>query len=396
MGLMEMFFPKKKKELSVKETFRILDGYVPVFRDWNGAIYESEFVKTAVDAIARHISKLSVVIESGTQTELITRLKKSPNVYSTWSQFLYRVATILNVKNTAFIVPLRDKFGTVVGIYPICPLEWELVRADNELWVRFKFKNRDRLAEKLSDIGILTRYQLESEFFGSDNSSLDDTMNLIHIQRQGIEEYTKNASSYRFTAQLKNFSNSEDLRKESKRFNEENFQKSGGGILLFPNTYADIKQITNQSYAVDTEQLKLIERNIYDYFGVNEDVIQNKAYGDMFTAFYEGAIEPLAIQLSEVLTKMLFTPREIAFGSGIYFTANRIQYMTNADKLAVTKDLTDRGVLSINEAREIWQLPPIDGGDRHILRGEYYDTSTGTKVEEIGDSTDEGVNSNEE
>ena len=389
MGLIELFFPKKKKEITVKETFKILDGYVPVFRNWDGAIYESEFVKTAIDAIARHISKLSVVIETGTQSELITRLKKSPNSYSTWSQFLYRVATILNVKNTAFIVPLRDKFGTTIGIYPICPNEWELVQFDNELWVRFRFKKGERLAERLSDIGILTRYQYDSEFFGSDNSSLNDTMNLIHIQRQGIEEYTKNASSYRFTAQLKNFSNPEDLKKERERFDAENFQgNSGGGILLFPNTYADVKQITSQSYAVDTEQLKLIERNVFDYFGVNEDVIQNKAYGDLFTAFYEGAIEPLAIQLSEVLTKMLFSPREIAFGSGIYFTANRIQYMTNADKLAVTKDLTDRGVLSINEAREIWQLTPIDGGDRHILRGEYYDTSTGTKVEEIGDSAD--------
>ena len=389
MGLIEMIFPKKKKEVTVRETFKILDGYVPVFRDWNGAIYESEFVKTAIDAVARHISKLSVVIEAGTQSELITRLKKSPNQYSTWSQFLYRLATILNVKNTAFIIPLRDKFGTTVGIYPICPLEWELVRAGEELWLRFRFKKGDTFAEKLSDVGILTRYQFESEFFGSDNKALDDTMNLIHIQRQGIEEYTKNASSYRFTAQLKNFSSPEDLKKERERFDVENFQgNSGGGILLFPNTYADVKQITSQSYAVDTEQLKLIERNVYDYFGVNEDVIQNKAYGDMFTAFYEGAIEPLAIQLSEVLTKMLFTPREIAFGSGIYFTANRIQYMTNADKLAVTKDLTDRGILSINEAREIWQLTPIDGGDRHILRGEYYDTSTGTKVEEIGDSAE--------
>lgn len=390
MGLIDILFPKKKKEITVKETFKILDGYIPVFRDWNGAIYESEFVKTAIDAVARHISKLSVVIESGTQTKLITRLKKSPNNYCTWSQFLYRITTILNVKNTAFIIPLRDKFGEVVGIYPICPLEWELVRVGNDdLWVRFRFKNGDRFAERLSEIGILTRYQFESEFFGSNNSSLDDTMNLISIQRQGIEEYTKNASSYRFTAQLKNFSSPEDLKKERERFDVENFQgKSGGGILLFPNTYGDIKQITSQSYAVDTEQLKLIERNVFDYFGVNEDVIQNKAYGDLFTAFYEGAIEPLAIQLSEVLTKMLFTPTEIAFGSGIYFTANRIQYMTNADKLSVTKDLTDRGVLSINEAREIWQLQPIEGGDRHILRGEYYDTSTGTKVEEIGDSTD--------
>lgn len=392
MGLIEYFFPKKSKEVVVKQDFRMLDGYVPVFRDWNGAIYESEFVKTAIDAVARHISKLSVVIEGGTQSELITRLKKKPNDTSTWSQFLYRVATILNVKNTAFIVPLRNRFGDTIGIYPICPTSWELVLTESgELWIRFKFKDRsDRLAERLSDIGILTRYQYESDFFGSSNSSLDETMQLISIQRQGIEEYTKNASSYRFTASLTNFSSAADLKKERERFDEENFKKgNGGGILLFPNTYKDVKQVTSQSYAVDTEQLKLIEKNVFDYFGVNEDVIQNKAYGDLFTAFYEGAIEPLAIQLSEVLTKMLFTEREIAFGSGIYFTANRIQYMTNADKLAVTTDLTDRGVLSINEAREIWQLAPIDGGDRHILRGEYYDTSTGTKVEEIGDSTDE-------
>ena len=122
---------------------------------------------------------------------------------------------------------------------------------------------------------------------------------------------------------------------------------------------------------------------------MNEEVIQNKAHGDEFLAFYEGAVEPFAIQLSEVLTFMLFTNREIAFEAGVYFTSNRIQYMNNSDKLAVSRDLADRGVLSINEVREIWQLPPVVGGDRHILRGEYYDTSTGTKVEEIGDSTDE-------
>ncbi|MEE0895979.1 MAG: phage portal protein [Bacteroidales bacterium] len=391
MVLIDYFFPKKKAELNVQQTFKMIDGYVPVFHDWNGAIYESEFVKTAIDAIARHISKLSVVIEGGTQSKLITDLKKAPNAYSTWSQFLYRIATILYVKNTAFIVPLRDKFGQTIGIYPICPVEWQLVTDDRgTLWVRFKFKERQTLAEKLNDIGILTRYQYESEFFGSSNKSLNETMNLISIQRQGIEESTKNATAYRFWANVTNFSKADDLAKERQRFDEENFQaKNGGGILLFPNTYRDVHQITNQSYTVDSEQLKLIERNIYDYFGVNEDIIQNKAYGDLFSAFYEGAIEPLAIQLSEVLTRMLFTSRQIAFTSGITFTANRIQYMSNTDKLAVSKDLVDRGVLSINEAREIWQLTPIDGGDRHILRGEYYDSSTGTKVEEIGDSTDD-------
>ena len=395
MGLKELLFPKKeeaKKELALAETtFKMINGYVPVFHTWSGEIYESQFVKASIDAKARHASKLGITIDGGTKSELMTRLKKAPNGFHTWSQFLYRVSTILDVQNTAFIIPLRDKFGSTIGIYPLRPLSFELVQANNnELWVRFKLSDREKVAEKLSDIGILTRYQYKSDFFGDSNSALDETMQLISIQRQGIEEYTKNSSTYRFMARLQNFSKAEDLAKERERFDVENFQqKNGGGLLLFPNTYTDIKQITSQSFTVDTEQLKLIERNVYDYFGVNENIIQNKAHGDEFSAFYEGAIEPFAIQLSEVLTKMLFTEREIAFGSGIFFTSNRIQYMNNSDKLSVSRDLLDRGVLSINEAREIWQLAPINGGDIHILRGEYYNSETGEKVEQIG-ADDEG------
>ena len=364
MGLKELLFPKKnEKTTPIPSTeFQIINGYIPSFRSWNGEIYESQFVKSAIDAIARHVSKLAVTIEGGTKSELMTALKKAPNQFHTWSQFLYRLSTILEVRNTAFIIPLRDKFGTVIGIYPLYAVEFSLVEYNGELWVRFLLADNQRTAEKLSEIGILTRYQYRSDFFGDSNAALDETMQLISIQRQGIQEYTKNANSYRFYAKAANFSKSDDLAKERQRFDVENFQQSnGGGILLFPNTYNEIHQMSSQSFAIDTEELKLIE----------------------------GAIEPLAIQLSEVMTRMLFTPREIALGSGIFFTSNRIQYMNNSDKLNVSRDLADRGVLSINEVREIWQLPPIKGGDIHILRGEYYNTQTGEKVEQIGDDSDE-------
>ena len=112
----------------------------------------------------------------------------------------------------------------------------------------------------------------------------------------------------------------------------------------------------------------------------NEDVMTNKAYGDAWSAFYEGAIEPFAIQFSEVMTKMLFTFREQGSGNSIMLTANRLQYMTNKDKLDVSSQLLDRGVMSINDIREIWNLPPVEGGDVRIIRGEYYDTDT--KLEE--------------
>ena len=395
MALKDLLFPKKieqqKEKALAKSTFEILNGYSPVFRTWRGEIYESLLVRASIDAIARHASKLGITINGGTKSELLTTLRKRPNSFQTWSQFLYRVATILNVQNTAFIIPLRDKFGTTIGIYPLLSTRYEVIKDEKgDLWLRFHLEKGETTAERLSDVGILTRYQYKSEFFGDSNAVLDETMQLISIQRQGIEEYAKNASSYRFMAKLTNFSKAEDLANERQRFDAENFQGgNGGGLLLFPNTYADIKQITSQEFSVDTEQMKLIQQNVFDYFGVNEGIIQNKSHGDEFLAFYEGCIEPFAIQLSEVLTFMLFKGRETSFGAGIYFTSNRIQYMNNSDKLAVSRDLTDRGILSINEVRDIWQLPPVDGGDIHILRGEYYNPQTGEKVEQIGANNEE-------
>jgi hypothetical protein len=199
-------------------------------------------------------------------------------------------------------------------------------------------------------------------------------MDLIHIQNQGIEEGVKSAATYRFYAQVNNFTKAEDLANERKRFTAENFARDaeGGGLLLFPNTYTNINQVKSTPFTVPADEMALIEKNIYQYFMVNEEVLQNKAYGDSWSAFYEGAIEPFAIQFSEVVTKMLFTLREQSQGNMVMLTANRLQYMTNKDKLEVSSQLVDRGVISINDAREIWNLPPVEGGDVRVIRGEYY------------------------
>jgi hypothetical protein len=126
--------------------------------------------------------------------------------------------------------------------------------------------------------------------------------------------------------------------------------------------------------------MKIIRENVFEYFGVNEEILQNKAYGDAWTAFYEGAIEPFAIQFSEVMTRMLFTLREQTQGNYVQATANRLQYLSNADKLNVSSQMLDRGIMSINDVREIWNLPPVDGGDVRIIRGEYYNADEKTEV----------------
>lgn len=385
MGLLDRVFPGRNQKVAVNSYFRLLNGYTPVFHNFAGGIYESELVRAAIDAKARHISKLKVELRGEAKPKLKTKLAKAPNSWQTWSQFLYQTSTILEVKNTAFIVPLLDKYGEIAGLYPICPHTWELVTvgADREPWLRFRFDGEQTAAMELARVGILTKFQYKSEFFGETNEALSDTMELLNIQRQGIEESAKNAASYRFMAKVSNFTKAEDLAKERERFDAENFRTDGGGMLLFPNTYTDIKQLTNATYSVDPKQLEIIRTNVYNYFGVNENVIQNSAKGDELDAFFNGAIEPFEIQISEVLTRMIYTETEQGYDNKVIFNANRLQYMTTKEKVAFARDLGDRGAILIDEIRELFNLEPLPDGAGQVapIRGEYYTIQEGKNAD---------------
>ena len=385
MGLFDIFLKNRPKVNQERmQTFKMLNGYEPKFTSWGGEIYESELVRAAINARAVHVSKLKFEIKGSAKPALQNKLSKGPNQFQTWSQFLYRVSTILDVHNTAFIVPIYDQYGEVSGIFCPLPSRTEVVSYGNKPYLRYEFGWGEKASIEMENCGILTKFQYKSDFFGETNHALFPTMDLIHIQNQGIEEGVKSAATYRFYAQVNNFSKTEDLAKERQRFSEENFSKDakGGGLLLFPNTYQNINQVKSDPYVVAADEMKMIKDNVYQYFMVNEDVLTNKAYGDAWLAFYEGAIEQFAIQFSEVMTKMLFTFREQGSGNMVMLTANRMMYLANKDKLSVSSDLLDRGVISINDVREMWNLPPVEGGDVRIIRGEYYNADEKVSTEE--------------
>lgn len=383
MGLFDLFLGHRPKPKGKFEGgFKLLSGHEPVFTRFKGDLYESELIRAAVNARATHISKLKVEINGSARPALQNKLKHGPNQLQTWGQFLYRLSTILDIHNTAFIVPVYDQYGEPSGIFAPLPKKCEVVAYNGVPYLRYEFGWHDKAAIELEYCGVMTRYQYRSDIFGESNAALFPTMDLIKIQNQGIEEGVKSAASYRFMAQVNNFTKAEDLAKERKRFTEENFSREakGGGLLLFPNSYANVKQIEVKPWVVDDKQMELIKANVYEYFGVNEDVLTNKAFGDAWAAFYEGAIEPFAIQFSEVMTKMLFTLREQSQGNMVMASANRLQYLSNADKLNVSSQMLDRGIMSINDVREIWNMPPVEGGDVRIIRGEYWNANE--KVEE--------------
>ena len=391
MGLFDFLFKKQNVNVANGHDgyFETLTAYRPHFSSWNGQLYESALVRSAIDARARHISKLKVEIIGKANPTLQTRLRLKPNAWQTWSQFLYRTSTILDMHNTAVIVPVYGDYMDVVGYYTILPTRCEVVQYQGEPWLRYEFSDGRKAAEPFSEVAVLTKYQYSSDFFGEPNDALNSTMQLEHLNNEGIKEAIKNGATYRFMARVNNFQSTEDLKKERRRFTETNLRNDheNNGILLFPNTYVDIKQLDQASYTVPKEELEEIRTNVYNYFGVNEDILQSKAYGDKWAAFYESVIETFAIQFSEAMTDTIFTESERQHGTRIMATANRLQYMTTNEKLNVSSQMADRGIMNRDEIREIWNLPPLPNGQgqAYTIRGEYY------LLNEDGTFTKEGV-----
>ena len=106
---------------------------------------------------------------------------------------------------------------------------------------------------------------------------------------------------------------------------------------------------------------------------IDKKYYENKAKAEDLEAFFDGAIEPFAIQFSEAMTKMLFSERERAQGSYLIANANRLQYMSTSAKVQMAKELGDRGAILIDEIRELFNYSPLPDGAGQVapIRGEY-------------------------
>lgn len=376
MGLLETIFPKKyRTPLPDAGRWQPLTAYRAVFTTWRGELYEFDQVRSAIDTLARHTAKLKIELTGTAKGKVKTKLKIKPNPKQTWYQFWYRTRTILEMQNSAIIVPILGEYDEVVGLFSVLPSSCEVVQTKNgNEYLRFTFANNQKAAIEIERCGIITKHQYKDDVFGDKNTALNDTLGLLDLNKQAIKTAVQESATFRFVARMNNFAKGEDIKAERQRVKEANLKDKDGFLLLFSNLIGEPKQINYSPYTIDEKQLIRIDSNVEKYFGVSPEAMKNELTGDKAAAFYEGAIEPFAIQASEVITNMLFTPLEQSTGNMFLLTANRIQFMTNTEKLSFTTQMADRGIVFIDELREIWNLPPLpDGlGQKIPRRGEYY------------------------
>ena len=383
MGLFDNIRRKEKIEQQVNSYFKMMNCYTPAFSTFEGSIYEMELTRAAIHSFATHCSKLKPEIKGSGNEALARTLQYKPNPLMDTKKYLYRLATVYSVDNTAFVAPLYDAHFKIVGYYPLATEKCRIVEDGGKKYLRYEFANGRYGCVELENAGIMNQFQYKDELFGESNSCLRPTLDLIHTQNQGIIEGVKNSASIRFMAKLAQTLKAKDIEEERKRFMETNLSaENNGGVLLFDQKYEDIKQIDSKPFVVNPVQMAQIKENVFNYFGTNESILQNKFTSDEWSAYYEGKIEPFAIEASLVHTNMTYTDREIAFGNEILFTANRTQYMSNQEKLNTVTQLFDRGFLTHNQGLEIFNMSPVEGGDKRFIRREYIETNNLGEVDE--------------
>lgn len=379
---------KKKEERKLREyltqQFKLINGYNASFSTYSGGMYEMELIRSAVESIATQCSKLNPVVVAGKKYKNIEKmLQFSPNKIMTTQQFISKLITILKVENNAFIVPIypNQLSNEIVGLYPVKTSGSRIVTNEGIDYLVYQIDNKEYAIE-YERVGHLRNHYYNKEYWGSSNDAMKPTLDLIHTQNQGIMEGIKQSANIRFLAKLNNVLTPTDMELEKKRFVSNNLTSANnGGVLLFDSKYGDVKTIDSKPYIVDDKQAELIRKNVFNYFHISEEIIQSKASEDEWNSFYESCIEPISIQLGQVLTKMFFTPEEIKRGYHIILESSKLQFASNNTKLSVSQQLFDRGILSTNQVMDIWNLPHVEDGDKRYIRKEYTEVTNLDKEE---------------
>jgi len=375
MGLFDKIFANqinKKAEAEVHKFFQAFTAYSPIYTTFEGGLYEMELVRSVIHAFAEACSKLKPKIKGTAYKSLEKTLQFKPNPFMTTSRFLYRAATILEVNNNAFIIPIEDEYGAITGYYPLLPTNCEVLDVRGTAYLRYTFASGQRAAIELEKVGVLTKFQYNDDFFGSDNSAIRTTMQVIHAQNQGIINGLKNSAVIRFLAKITRAVKDEDMTKARQKFTEDNLSaENHGGVMVYDGKFDDVKAIDNKPLNVNPAQMKEIKENVFNYFGSNENILQNKFDEEGWNAYYQGKIEPFSLQLSLAMSAMTYTNRELAYDNMIVFAMNNLQYASNQTRLNIATSMFDRGLMNRDMIMDMFNEPHVEGGHIFYIRKEY-------------------------
>lgn len=346
------------------------------FYSWNGNLYQSDIVRACIRPQARAIGKLLAKHirsdENGIAVNpepYMRMLLEEPNPYMSGQVMQEKVANQLALNNNAFILIIRDSFGCPIELYPIPAISAEAVYIGGELYLKFYFQNGKHSIFPYSEIIHLRDDFCNNDLFGeSPIKALTELMEIVTTTDQGIVKAIKNSGIIRWLLKFTSAMRPEDLKKNVKEFVDnylsiESDTFGAAGV----DSKADAIRIEPKDYVPNALQNEKTTQRIYAFFNTNEKIVHSTATEDEWNMYFELVIEPKALQMSNEYTRKLFTRRARGFGNRILFDASNLQCASYATKLNL-QAMVDRGAMTPNEWRDVFNMSPIPGGDKPIRR----------------------------
>nr|WP_269668930.1 phage portal protein [Staphylococcus gallinarum] len=358
----------------------MLNGGFTSFSSFTGDAYSNDIYRSAVDSIARHIAKLSgkhVVdntSERNNYSKLNRILQQRPNPYMSGYDFLYKIATQYYLYNNAFILVQKDNRGNLTGLYPLAPNSVEyVVDGSNEVYLKFLFNGGEKVTLHMNEVAVLRRHFNSNELLGDDNTAIMSALELAHTQNEGMREAIKNSAKIRGIVKYTQALAPSKLKEAKEEFMNNYLTMANNGGVIPVDTSMEYQPLNVSDVQIDTSQVDAVKQKIYDYLGINEDIVNGNYNEDQWQSFFESIVEPFAIQISSELTEKIFSEREKSFANRIIFEASKLQYASNQSKTNVIKELLPLGVLTINQALDLLNLPNVEDGDKRIQSLNYID-----------------------
>ncbi|MDF2985727.1 MAG: phage portal protein [Eubacterium sp.] len=347
-----------------------------------GNLRENELIGSIANAIATNVGKLSPQVirkDSKGMTIKNDPLSKLLNIrpcleMSTYD-FLYRIASDLVYTSNAFAILFYDEsFLNITSIQPVTVTRYNIFEdAQGNIFFKFTwdYDNKEYTVPYQSVIHIKGRYN-KKRFMGTPpDLDLQSTLDLLETTYQGIKNSVKNSATLRGYLKYNNFIDDKTLQQKVNEFQTAYMSASNEGGIGGLDNAMEFKEITQRPATIQTLQMQFFRENIYRYYNLNEKILTSTANAEEWNAFYENVIEPIAIQLSLEFMFKCLTERERGFGNKIIFTANRLQYASIDTRLKMIEALFDRGLMTINEGRDIMYLPPVEDGDVRMISLNY-------------------------
>ena len=369
-SLFSLIFGKKEpndKEQTLTK-MQVLNGYTPEFRTISNEIYDSKTARECIDRIATHCAKLvpkhiKERVSNNIKGDINRLLSNQPNPIMNTYDFIYKTISMLYTNSNAFVYIAKDSTGFITGFYPVLAREYKLLQDQNDVvYLRFVFVNGKTYTLPYLDLIHLRLFYNENDFFGTNNRVLLTDLETSQVSSEGIKNAIKTSNNLKGIIKYEALLKESDLKKSKEKFVKDflNMENKSGIAAL--DGKANFQEVNLNPITLDKNQLEQVNYNIFDYFGISEHIVRNNYTAEEWNAFYEGVIEPRAIQMSYAFTNKIFSDIAIKEGNKIVFTANRLQYASLENKITLLKEAGALGLLTKDEAREIIDLEPL-GGD---------------------------------